>query len=100
MKIKVNETVTGYTFSLNHKYYFVVTKREKKTIKLFLDVLKQIGLPCTVNNARYLVKKSQKAVCTLIMLPDGVLYYDIRGNDFGGLGSFYDDGNTVILSVN
>ena len=99
MKLKVNETVNGYTFYFNHKDYFVITNRAKKTIKLFLDVLKQIGLPCTTNNARYLMEKSQKAICTLIMLPDGVLYYDIRGNDFGGLGSFYDDGNTVILSV-
>ena len=100
MKINVNETVNGYTFYLNHKDYFVVTNRAKKTIKLFLGVLTQMGLPCTPDNARYIMRKSQKAICTLKMQSDGTLYYDICGEGIGGLGSYYDDGNTVILTVN
>lgn len=99
MKLKVNETVKGYTFYLNHKDYFVVTYHERKTVRLFLGVLKQMGLPCTEANARYIMQKSQKATCTLQMLPDGTLHYNISGDTFGGLGSYYDDGNTVILFV-
>lgn len=99
MKLKVNETLKGYTFYLNRKDYFVVTYHERKTIRLFLSVLRQMGLPCTESNAKYLMQKSQKATCTLQMLPDGTLYYNITGENIGGLGSYYDDGNTVILFV-
>lgn len=99
MKIKVNETVKGYTFYLNHKDYFVVTYHERKTVRLFLAVLKQMGLPCTEDNAKYLMQKSTKATCTLLMMPDGTLHYNISGENFSNFGSFYDDGDTVILFV-
>lgn len=99
MKINVNETVKGYTFYLNHKDYFIVTFHERKTLRLFLAVLKKMGLPCTEANARYIMQKSQKATCTLEMLSDGTLHYNISGDGFGGIGSYYDDGNTVILFV-
>lgn len=99
MNLKVNETVKGYTFYFNHKDYFIVTYHERKTVRLFLAALKQMGLPCTEANARYIMQKSEKATCTLQMLPDGTLHYNISGDTFSGLGSFYDDGNTVILFV-
>lgn len=99
MKINVNETVSGYTFYLNHKTYFVVTYHERKTIRLFLSVLKQIGLPCTEDNAKYLMQKSQKATCTLQMLSDGTLYHTISSDIFTTYGPYYDDDKLVILFI-
>lgn len=82
MQLKINETVKGYTFFLNHKDYFVVTTHERKTIRLFKAVLKELGLPTTEDNAQFLLSRAYKSECTLRLTDNGLMYYDIKGRNF------------------
>lgn len=89
--------MTGFTFKLGDKDVFVVTNRKNKTRNLARSILQKPQL--TDGRADELLYWLQKAECEIHALPNGRQYYEIHGNNFGGKGSFVDDGLTIIVNL-
>ena len=91
-----------FTFFNRGKDYFVVTSRTKKTKKLAEKILPMIGASVTEGNIEYLLWKMEKAVCEIRTCNTDRKenrYYEISGENFGGIGSWIDDGETIILRL-
>lgn len=95
----MENTMNGFTFFLHGKDYFVESSRVKKTRKLAENILPKINAPITDGNIDYLLYAMRKAKCEIKSLSDGRKFYDIHGDNFGGCGSFVDDGLTIILRM-
>lgn len=99
----IEKSMNGFTFYLNHKDYFVVTDRKNKTAALAEKVLLLIGCPVTPGNTAEILRRMRKAVCDLCFCEWTNRLekhsYDIHGDGFGGIGSWVDDGETILLYV-
>lgn len=89
--------MTGFTFPYGPKDVFVITDKRNKTKSLAQQILRKMSLP----DGRYeeLLYYLRKAECDVHTLADGRKYYEIHGDNFGGRGSFTDDGNTIIIKL-
>ncbi len=92
--------MTGFTFCYKGKDVFVKTGRKRKTESLASKILHKMMLPENPDTRKELLYYLQKASCEIRTLKNGKQYYEISGDEFGGRGSFVDDGNTIILEVN
>ena len=94
----MNNIMSGFHFFLNGKDYFVETSRIKKTKILARKILPLIGAKDTEGNAEYLLYLMRKATCEIKKSACSERgYYEISGENFGGCGSWVDDGETIIL---
>ena len=96
----MNNIMNGFHFFLNGKDYFVETSRIKKTKTLARKILPLIGAKDTEGNAEYLLYLMRKATCEIRTCNTDRKenrYYEISGENFGGCGSWVDDGETIIL---
>lgn len=84
----------GYTFYLQGKDYFVETGCSKKTKSLLAKVSQKIGVQPAPGALLWLQEHMVKAQCK-----DMGTYWEISGKDFGGYGSFKNDGKTVIITL-
>lgn len=95
--------MNGFTFFLRGKDYFVETKQVYKTKKLAERILPLIGCSVTENNIGGLLYRMQKANCEIITCENTDRkenrYYNIFGENFGGKGSWLDDGETIVLKL-
>lgn len=91
--------MTGFTFMWGCKDVFVETSRKNKTEALAGEILQAIGGCDNPANRQYFMYRLQKAECEIRILPGGRKMYEIHGKGFGGLGSFVDDGKTVIIKI-
>lgn len=88
----------GFHFFLCGKDYFVETQQTRKTTAFALKILPLIGCSVTEGNAKALIYRMRPAVCEIKEI-NGRKCYDIHGENFGGCGSWADDGETVILTA-
>ena len=87
--------MNGYTFMLGGKDYFIVTNQTRKTKQLAIKILKCMDIAVSDNGIEFLMNNMYKATC--VVRGEKRQYYEISGADFGGRGSFIDDGNTIII---
>ena len=89
--------MNGFTFLWNNKDYFVVTEKKNKTDALVTEIARACGFPIYAKHD--LSFRLQKATCEIKTLSNGRQMYEISGENFGGGGSFTDDGKTVIINL-
>lgn len=89
----------GFTFVFKDKDVFVETSYVNKTERLASKILTKMLLPDNPDTRRDLLYWLQKAECEIKTLSNGKQMYDIHGDNFGGKGSFVDDGKTVIIKL-
>lgn len=89
----------GFTFMLKGKDVFVETSYVNKTENLASKILTKMLLPNNPDTRKELLYWLQKAECEIKTLSNGKQMYDIHGDNFGGKGSFVDDGKTVIIKL-
>ena len=89
----------GFTFQLGNKDVFVETSRKNKTEGLATKILLKMGLPENPDTRRELLYWLQKATCEIKTLSSGRQFYEIAGENFGGRGSFVDDGKTIVIRL-
>lgn len=89
----------GFTFMLKDKDVFVETSYVNKTENLASKILTKMLLPDNPDTRKELLYWLQKAECEIKTLGNGKQMYDIHGDNFGGKGSFVDDGKTVIIKL-
>ena len=89
----------GFTFPYKRKDVFVETKLKNKTQNLASEILKKLGEPNNPDTRSELLWYLQRAECEIKTLSNGRQYYEIHGENFGGKGSFVDDGNTIIIKL-
>ena len=99
----MEEIMNGFTFYLHGKDYFIETKQVNKTRKLVEKILPFIGASITDGNIDCLLHKMRKATCKICTCNDTdrkeKRYYEISGENFGGLGSWVNDGETIVLNL-
>lgn len=94
----------GFTFTLGHKDIFVETELKNKTESFASKIFRKLvnlgyDIPDNPNTRKDLLYWIQPAECEIRTLSNGNQYYNIHGKNFGGKGSFVDDGNTVIIKL-
>lgn len=89
----------GFYLFAKNKDYFFVTSQQNKTQKLAEKILQRLNIAPTESNLKIALFRLQKANCEIKTLNNGRQYYEIFGDNFGGCGSFVDDGNTIILNI-
>lgn len=98
-----NTIMNGFTFYLHGKDYFVETSQINKTKKLVEKILQLVGVNITSRNIECILLKMRKATCKICTCKNTDRkenrYYEISGENFGGLGSWLDDGETIILKL-
>lgn len=87
----------GFTFMLGRKDVFIETDAKNKTKKLAEKILLKLKLPANPDTEKELLYYLKKATCEI--KGNNRKYYDISGDNFGGNGSFVDDGNTIIIRL-
>ncbi len=99
----------GFTMPLGRRDVFIETSRKNKTEGLASEIIRKlneiieniVGIdliddPTTRKEVLYYL---QKAECEIRTLSNGKQYYEIHGENFGGKGSFVDDGMTIIIHL-
>lgn len=89
----------GFYFKLGGKHVFVETCKTRKTERLAGKILRAMALPDNCDTRRELLYWMRRATCEIRTLKNGRAYWEIAGRDFGGCGSFIDDGMTIILDL-
>ena len=87
----------GFTLYANGKDYFFVTDKVKKTKELARRICRALELPDAPSVISDVLYYSQKA--TLEVKGEKRKYYEIKGDNFGGKGSFVDDDKTVVIEL-
>lgn len=91
--------MNGFTFPMGNKDVFVKTELKNKTEGLARKILLKLGLPENPDTRKEVLYWLEKATCEIKTLSSGRKMYEISGRNFGGRGSFVDDGNTIILEI-
>lgn len=89
----------GFTFPLGRKDVFVKTNLQNKTEGLARKILLKMQLPENPDTRKEILYWLEKATCEIKTLASGRKFYEIAGRNFGGRGSFVDDGNTIIVEL-
>lgn len=89
----------GFTFPLGRKDVFIETEYKNKTEVLASKILRKLEKPDNPSIRKEVLHCLQKAECEIKTLSNGRQYYEIHGENFGGKGSFVDDGNTIIIHI-
>lgn len=96
--------MTGFTFPLGKRDVFVETSRKKKTEAFASEIIRGLvnagyDIPDNPDVRKEILYYLTKATCEIRNLPNGRSYYEIAGKNFGGKGSFVDDGLTIIIKL-
>lgn len=95
----------GFTLYVKGKDCFFVTNKVRKTKQLAKEIIYKLNGtgqfdipddPAVIHDVLYYL---QKAECEIKTLSNGKQMYEIYGDNFGGKGSFVDDGKTVIINI-
>ncbi len=89
----------GFTLPLGKKDVFVKTDLQNKTEGLAKKILLKMSLPDNPDTRKEILYWLEKATCEIKTLASGRKIYEISGKNFGGRGSFVDDGNTIIVEL-
>lgn len=88
----------GFTFWFGNRDYFIESNRKNVTDKVAEIALSAVGILCTrdrVENIKQRIRPARLEIKTCTIGD----YYEISGEDFGGRGSFVDDGMTVVIHM-
>lgn len=91
--------MNGFTFTMSDKDIFIKTELKNKTEGLARKILHKLEIPESLNYIKLVLYVLQRATCEIKVTSTGREYYEISGKDFGGRGSFVDDGNTFIIEL-
>lgn len=91
--------MNGFTFPFKGKDVFVKTDLKNKTGSLARKILLKMKLSDNPDNRKKILYYLEKATCEIKTLSNGREYYEISGDNFGGKGSFVDDGKTIIIEI-
>lgn len=91
--------MNGFTFTMSDKDIFIKTELKNKTEGLARKILHKLEMPESLNYIKFILSVLQKASCEVKVTSTGREYYEISGENFGGHGSFVDDGNTIIYEI-
>lgn len=97
--MSIDSRLYGYTFNAMGVDYFIETERKYKTEGLCKEILSALGWDVKDKTIKTLYKYLLKAHCEVIHLSNGRAYFEIAGDNFGGLGGFLDRDNTVIIRL-
>lgn len=94
---------TGFYVVIAKKDIFIETSRKNKTDKLCSDIFRKLvnfgfsipDNPATRHELKYFM---QPATLEIKTCSHGD-YYNISGENFGGCGSFINDGQTIVFSL-
>lgn len=95
----------GFTLYARGKDFFFATDKTRKTRQLAKEIIRKLNgtgqfdipdAPSVIDDVLYHL---QKAECDIKTLSNGKQYYEIHGDNFGGKGSFVDDGKTVVINM-
>ena len=96
----------GFTFFTSGKDIFVNTRKRNKTdalAKEIIDSLSRVpgfeGIQNTPEERKKLLSIMLKANCELRKDANGRGYFDIYGDNFGGKGSYFGDGKSMVLTI-
>ena len=84
---------------MGQKDIFVKTSYKNKSEQLARKILRKMLLPENPDTVKEILYWLQKAKCDIITLSNGRQMYDIYGANWGGKGSWVDDGMTVIVEI-
>ena len=87
----------GFTLYSSGVDYFFITDKVKKTRNLARQVCRALLIPDNEWGIHDVLHHLQKA--TLEVKGGERKYYEISGENFGGKGSFVDDGKTVVVNL-
>lgn len=87
----------GFTFPYENKDVFVETEHKNVTRKLCMDICRKMQIPDgRWQEVKYFLRPATLEVRTL---SNGRQMYEIAGDNFGGRGSFTDDGLTIVIRL-
>lgn len=95
--------MNGFYIHVYGKDCFMVTNAKNKTKRLALDFINKIQNKINrfseidENTLKIIQNKISAAHCEIKTTKDNRQYYNIFGENFGGYGSFVDDGETIIV---
>ena len=84
---------------IGQREVFIETNYKSKTQVLAAKIIQKLGGEDTPENRKWLLYNMDKAICKVVQTSDGKKYYDISGKNWGGRGSWIDDGRTVIVKL-
>lgn len=90
--------MTGFYMWYKNKDLFFESERKNKTENLAREILNIINQPATSENIKAVIYRLLPAKCEIKECSHGK-YYEIHGENFGGRGSFIDDGKTEIFKL-
>ena len=89
----------GFYLMIGQRDVFIETHYKNKTQALASKVIQKLGGKDTAEAREWLLYNMDKAICKVVRTNNGKEYYDISGENWGGRGSWIDDGKTVIISL-
>ena len=94
----------GFTFLYGKKDIFVQTELKNKTNNLAEKIIRGMvnagyDIPDNPIIRKEILYFLQRAECDIHTLSNGNQYYEIHGENFGGRGSFINDGLTIIIKL-
>ena len=95
----------GFTLYIKGKDYFFVSNKVNKTSTLAKKIIRALNstgdfnIPDNASGIDEILWKLNRAVCEIHTLSNGRQMYEISGENFGGHGSFVDDGKTIIITI-
>lgn len=88
-----------YIFIYNGLEVFIETQQKNKTRAFAKKVIAELKMDETEKLIQLFLWRLEQAVCEIREMRDGRQYYDIHGRNFGGCGTFVDDGHTKIIKI-
>lgn len=101
----MGEVLEGFTIYAKRKDVFIETNRTRKTKYLAKKIIRamndtgEFDIPDNAAGIDAVLWYLRKAKCEIHTLSNGSQYYEIHGDNFGGMGSFVGDGKTVVIRL-
>ncbi len=89
----------GFYLMIGQRDVFIETHYKNKTQTLASKVFQKLGGKDTTEVRKWLLCNMDKATCNVGQTSSGKKYYDISGENWGGRGSWINDGKTVIIKL-
>lgn len=95
----------GFYLYAGYKDVFIETTYTRKTKELARKIIRAMNgnggfdIPDNAAGIDSVLWYLRRAECDIHTLSNGSQYYEIHGDNFGGMGSFVGDGKTVILHL-
>ena len=89
----------GFYLMIGQREIFIESTYKNKTQSLAAKIIQKLGGEDTPENRKWLLYNMDREICKVGQTSDGKKYYDISGKNWGGRGSWIDDGRTIIVKL-